>query len=311
LKILVTGGAGFLGSHLSRSLLLQKHSVTVMDNLYTGRMKNIEDLLDNPGFTFINEDVRKSIDIEVDGIFNLACPASPIHYQSDPVLTLRTNVEGAINVLELASKYKARVLQASTSEVYGDPKLSPQSESYWGNVNPIGIRACYDEGKRSAETLFSDYHRQYGTDIRIARIFNTYGPAMSINDGRVVSNFVCQAIQNQPISIYGNGSQVRSFCYVSDLVEGLLKLFFKDKIYAPMNLGNPTPRTMQQLARDVIRISGSKSELVYKPIPDDDPSTREPDIKFANEILSWTPAVDLDSGLELTVKYFRQELEIA
>jgi len=308
LKILITGGAGFLGSHLSRELLLQNHSVICLDNLHTGRLTNIEDLMVHPNFEFINQDVREPMDFDVEGIFNLACPASPIQYQNDPVRTLRTNVEGAINVLDLATTRNSRVLQASTSEVYGDPKISPQTESYWGNVNPIGIRSCYDEGKRAAETLFSDYHRQNGTDIRIARIFNTYGPAMSVNDGRVISNFICQAIQNQPLTVYGDGNQLRSFCYVSDLIHGLIQLFFKDNLHTPLNLGNPYPRNMHQLASDVIRMVGSNSEIIYKDLPQDDPVTREPDITFASQNLNWKPTIELEMGLELTISYFRQEL---
>jgi UDP-glucuronate decarboxylase len=310
LKILITGGAGFLGSHLSRRLVTQGHEIFCLDNLYTGQLKNIADLVDNPNFTFINQDVVQPIDIDVNGIFNLACPASPIHYQSDPVRTIRTNVQGSINVLDLASKMNARVLQASTSEVYGDPKVSPQPESYWGNVNPIGIRSCYDEGKRAAETLFTDYRRQYGTDIRIARIFNTYGPSMSINDGRVVSNFICQAIKNQPITVYGDGKQSRSFCYVSDLIEGLIRLFFSEDIPGPVNLGNPSPRNMHQLAKEVISIVGSNSEIIYEKLPADDPVTREPDITIAKQILDWNPKVSLEDGLKLTVEYFKKEFGI-
>lgn len=310
MKILITGGAGFLGSHLSRKLITQGHEVFCLDNLYTGQLKNIADLLDNPNFTFINQDVVQPVDIDVNGIFNLACPASPIHYQSDPVRTIRTNVQGAINVLDLASKMNARVLQASTSEVYGDPKVSPQPESYWGNVNPIGIRSCYDEGKRAAETLFTDYRRQYGTDIRIARIFNTYGPSMSINDGRVVSNFICQAIKNQPITVYGDGKQSRSFCYVSDLIEGLIRLFFSEDIQGPVNLGNPSPRNMYQLATEIISIVGSNSKIIYEELPADDPVTREPDISIAKQILDWNPKVSLEDGLKLTVEYFKKEFGI-
>jgi UDP-glucuronate decarboxylase len=311
LKILITGGAGFLGSHLARRLVAQGHEIFCLDNLFTGQLRNIADLMNNPNFTFINQDVVQPIDIDVNGIFNLACPASPIHYQSDPVRTIRTNIEGAINVLDLASKMNARVLQASTSEVYGDPKVSPQPESYWGNVNPIGIRSCYDEGKRAAETLFTDYRRQYGTDIRIARIFNTYGPAMSINDGRVVSNFICQAIQNQPITVYGDGKQSRSFCYVSDLIESLIRLFFSEDIQTPVNLGNPSPRNMHQLATEVIRIVGSNSEIIYEKLPADDPVTREPDITLAKQLLDWTPEVSLEEGLKLTVEYFKKEFGIS
>ena len=310
MKILVTGGAGFLGSHLSRRLVNQGHEIFCLDNLYTGQLKNVADLMEHPNFKFINQDVVQPIDIDVNGIFNLACPASPIHYQSDPVRTIRTNVQGAINILDLASKMNARVLQASTSEVYGDPKVSPQPESYWGNVNPIGIRSCYDEGKRAAETLFTDYRRQYGTDIRIARIFNTYGPSMSINDGRVVSNFICQAIKNQPITVYGDGKQSRSFCYVSDLIEGLIRLFFSEDIQGPVNLGNPSPRNMYQLATEIVSIVGSNSEIIYEKLPADDPVTREPDISIAKQILDWNPKVSLEDGLKLTVEYFKKEFGI-
>lgn len=310
MKILVTGGAGFLGSHLSRRLVNQGHEIFCLDNLYTGQLKNVADLMEHPNFKFINQDVVQPIDIDVNGIFNLACPASPIHYQGDPVRTIRTNVQGAINILDLASKMNARVLQASTSEVYGDPKVSPQPESYWGNVNPVGIRSCYDEGKRAAETLFTDYRRQYGTDIRIARIFNTYGPSMSINDGRVVSNFICQAIKNQPITVYGDGKQSRSFCYVSDLIEGLIRLFFSEDIQGPVNLGNPSPRNMYQLATEIVSIVGSNSEIIYEKLPADDPVTREPDISIAKQILDWNPKVSLEDGLKLTVEYFKKEFGI-
>ncbi len=309
LKILVTGGAGFLGSNLCRELLTEGHEVICLDNLYTGRMKNIVDLLENDRFLFVNQDVQDEINFEVEGIFNLACPASPIHYQRDPVTTLRTNVLGAIRVLDLANRTNARVLQASTSEVYGDPKVSPQVEAYWGNVNPVGIRSCYDEGKRAAETLFTDYHRQFGTDIRIARIFNTYGPAMSLNDGRVVSNLICQAIKNEPLTIYGDGSQSRSFCYVSDLIDGLVKLFFADDIYTPVNIGNPVPRTMIELAREIVELSLSQSKFIYQSLPKDDPLLREPDISFARRHLNWNPNVTLTTGLLATIEYFRAEIE--
>lgn len=308
LRILVTGGAGFLGSNLCRELLTEGHEVICLDNLYTGRMKNIVGLLENERFLFVNQDVQDEINFEVDGIFNLACPASPIHYQRDPVTTLRTNVLGAIRVLDLANRTNARVLQASTSEVYGDPKVSPQVEAYWGNVNPVGIRSCYDEGKRAAETLFTDYHRQFGTDIRIARIFNTYGPAMSLNDGRVVSNLICQAIKNEPLTIYGDGSQSRSFCYVSDLIDGLVKLFFADDIYTPVNIGNPVPRTMIELAREIVELSLSQSKFIYQSLPKDDPLLREPDISFARRHLNWNPNVTLTTGLLATIEYFRAEI---
>jgi UDP-glucuronate decarboxylase len=309
LKILITGGAGFLGSNLSRRLLSEGHDVLCLDNLYTGRMKNIADLLDNKRFSFVDQDVQDEINFEVDGIFNLACPASPIHYQRDPVTTLRTNVLGAIRVLDLANRTSARVLQASTSEVYGDPKVSPQTEGYWGNVNPVGIRSCYDEGKRAAETLFTDYHRQFGTDIRIARIFNTYGPGMSFNDGRVVSNLICQAINNQPLTIYGDGSQSRSFCYVSDLIDGLVKLFFAKPIFSPVNIGNPEPRSMLELAREIVALSQSTSDIEFQDLPKDDPLMREPDISFARKYLYWNPVVSLETGLLNTIEYFKKEMK--
>jgi UDP-glucuronate decarboxylase len=308
-RILITGGAGFLGSHLARRLLLDNHEILCLDNLYTGRIKNINDLRSNPRFKFIHQDVQEPIKLEVEGIFNLACPASPIHYQKDPVRTLKTNVQGAINVLELAYRNNARVLQASTSEIYGDPKVSPQNESYWGNVNPIGIRSCYDEGKRTAETLFSDYHRQYETDIRIARIFNTYGPGMASDDGRVVSNLICQAIKNEPLTIYGDGTQSRSFCYVSDLIDGLISLFFMENLHSPVNLGNPSPRTMNELANEIINISNSTSVIKFDKLPKDDPLLREPDIEMAKSKLNWLPKIDLKEGLLTTIGYFREELQ--
>jgi len=310
LRILITGGAGFLGSNLSRRLLSEGHDVLCLDNLYTGRMKNIADLLQNERFTFVKQDVQDEVNFDVEGIFNLACPASPIHYQRDPVTTLRTNVLGAIRVLDLANRTNARVLQASTSEVYGDPKVSPQTEEYWGNVNPVGIRSCYDEGKRAAETLFTDYHRQFGTDIRIARIFNTYGPGMSTNDGRVVSNLICQAINNQPLTIYGDGSQSRSFCYVSDLIDGLVKLFFANSIFTPTNIGNPEPRSMLELAREIVELSQSTSDIEFQELPKDDPLVREPDISFAREKLNWNPVVSLKTGLWNTIDYFKKEMKI-
>jgi UDP-glucuronate decarboxylase len=308
MKILVTGGAGFLGSHLISRLIELEHEVVCLDNLYTGRMQNIVEFRKNRNFKFIQQDVQEPINVEVDGIFNLACPASPVHYQKDPVRTLRTNVQGAINVLELAHRQNARVLQASTSEVYGDPSVSPQSEEYWGNVNPIGIRSCYDEGKRAAETLFSDYNRQLETDVRIARIFNTYGPSMSFDDGRVVSNLICQAILGKPLTIYGDGSQTRSFCFVSDLIEGILALFFKEGIYTPVNLGNPNPITMTELARTVLELTESNSELVFEKLPSDDPLMREPDISLAKSELNWNPSVNLRDGLIQTIAYFKSEL---
>ena len=308
MQILVTGGAGFLGSHLCDRLLELGHEVVSVDNFYTGSPKNLAHLRDNPAFESIRHDVTIPLYLEVDGIFNLACPASPIHYQSDPVQTLKTNVHGAINILGLAKRTKARVLQASTSEVYGDPEVHPQVEEYWGRVNPIGIRACYDEGKRAAETLFFDYHRQYNIDIRVARIFNTYGPRMSMNDGRVVTNFIAQALQGEPITVYGEGQQTRSFCYVSDLIDGLISLFFKEAIYQPINLGNPKPITMLELASEIIRFTNSKSEIVFLPLPSDDPTDREPDISKAREILNWEPGVSREEGFRSTIEDIRKQL---
>jgi len=303
-RILVTGGAGFLGSHLSERLLELGHEVVVADNFYTGSKENIAHLLDNKSFELLRHDVTFPLYIEVDGIFNLACPASPIQYQKNPVQTFKTSVHGAINMLGLAKRTGARFLQASTSEIYGDPHVSPQEESYWGNVNPIGIRSCYDEGKRGAETLTFDYHRQFGLDIRVARIFNTYGPRMDANDGRVVSNFIVQALKGEPITIYGDGSQTRSFCYVSDLIEGLVKLFFTEKVHEPINLGNPSPINMKQLAEEVLTLTGSKSKLSFKELPGDDPKQREPDIRRASELLGWRPKVNRLEGLRATTKYF-------
>ena len=305
MRLLVTGGAGFLGSHLCERLLLEGHEVVALDNLYTGSRSNIDTYLTNPKFEFIYHDVMTPFDIEVDGVFNLACPASPIHYQRNPVETLKTNVLGAINVLELAHRNKARVLQASTSEVYGDPERSPQTESYWGNVNPIGIRSCYDEGKRAAETLFFDFHRQLNVDIRVARIFNTYGPRMSADDGRVVSNFIVQAMNNKDLTMYGDGTQTRSFCFVDDLIDGLVKLFFQNEISGPVNLGNPEPITMLQLASDIKRLTNSKSEIIFQPLPSDDPLIREPDIALANQKLGWRPKVTRENGLIETISYFK------
>jgi UDP-glucuronate decarboxylase len=304
-RILVTGGAGFLGSHLSERLLSMGHEVLALDNLYTGQKKNIHHLLSNPNFEFLRHDVTIPLYVEVDGILNFACPASPVHYQSDPVQTLKTSVHGAINMLGLAKRTGARILQASTSEVYGDPVVSPQTEAYWGNVNPIGIRACYDEGKRAAETLFSDYHRQHGTDIRIARIFNTYGPRMRPDDGRVVSNFIVQALSDDPITIYGSGEQTRSFCFVDDLVDGLLALFFNSEIHSPVNIGNPAPINMLELATEIIALTNSKSIINYQPLPSDDPVQREPDISLAKAKLNWEPVVNREEGLKKTISYFK------
>ena len=306
MKILVTGGAGFLGSHLCEKLLHLGHEVVSVDNFYTGSKKNVSHLTAHPNFELIRHDVTFPLFIEVDGIFNLACPASPIHYQRNPVQTTKTSIHGAINILGLAKRTGARVLQASTSEVYGDPTISPQPESYWGNVNPIGIRACYDEGKRAAETLFFDYFRQYQLDIRVARIFNTYGPRMAPDDGRVVSNFIVQALHNQELTVYGEGKQVRSFCYVDDLIEGLISLFFTEGIHEPINLGNPAPITMLELAEEIISITGSKSRITYLPLPSDDPLTREPDIAKARQLLNWQPKESRSDGLRKTVKYFQE-----
>ena len=310
MRILVTGGAGFLGSHLCDSLLKLGHEVVSVDNFYTGSMKNLSHLKQDTNFESIRHDVTIPIYLEVDGIFNLACPASPIHYQSDPVQTLKTSVHGAINVLGLAKRTKARILQASTSEIYGDPEVHPQKEDYWGRVNPIGIRACYDEGKRAAETLFFDYHRQHGLDIRVARIFNTYGPRMKLNDGRVITNFISQALQDKPITIYGEGKQTRSFCYVDDLIEGLIKLFFTEKVYEPVNLGNPAPITMLQLAKEVIELTNSKSEIVFEDLPGDDPRDREPDISKAQGLIGWIPQVSRTTGLEKTIEDLRAQISI-
>jgi UDP-glucuronate decarboxylase len=308
MKILVTGGAGFLGSHLCEKLLSLGHEVICADNFYTGAKRNVEHLLGNTNFEIIRHDVTFPLYLEVEGIFNLACPASPVHYQRNPVQTLKTSVHGAINILGLAKRTKARVLQASTSEVYGDPAVSPQPEAYWGNVNPIGIRACYDEGKRAAETLFFDYHRQYGVDIRVARIFNTYGPKMAMNDGRVISNFIVQALKDEDLTVYGDGRQVRSFCYVDDLIGGLVSLFFSEEIFEPINLGNATPVNMVELANEIIAMTNSKSRVIFHPLPSDDPLTREPDIRKAREILGWDPKVSRNIGLGKTIDYFRKEL---
>lgn len=303
MRILVTGGAGFLGSHLCESLLGDGHEVICMDNLVTGSRKNISNLLDNPNFEFVRQDVTLSFTFEVDGIFNLACPASPIQYQRNPVNTMLTNVKGAINVLENARRNGVPVLQASTSEIYGDPLVNPQNESYWGNVNTTGIRSCYDEGKRAAETLFSDYARQFGVETRVARIFNTYGPKMDPYDGRVVSNFVVQALTGKPLTVFGDGTQIRSLCFVSDLIDGLTKLFFS-KHTTPINLGNPEPITMIDLAREIIELTNSKSEIIYKQIPLDDPKLRQPDIGLARKTLNWEPRVNRALGLKQTIKYF-------
>jgi len=305
-RILVTGGAGFLGSHLIDRLLDDGHEVLCADNLFTGTKENIDHLHANPRFEFLRHDVTFPLFVEVDEIYNLACPASPIHYQHDPVQTTKTSVHGAINMLGLAKRLGCRILQASTSEVYGDPDVHPQPEEYWGHVNPIGPRSCYDEGKRCAETLFFDYHRQHGVRIKVARIFNTYGPRMHPNDGRVVSNFVMQALAGEPITIYGDGTQTRSFCYVDDLIDGLVRLMnSRDDLIGPINLGNPGEFTMIELAEKIIALTGSRSELVRLPLPADDPKQRKPDIAKAQEQLGWAPAVPLKDGLERTIAYFR------
>ena len=304
MRCLVTGGAGFLGSHLCERLLNDGHEVICLDNYFTGRMANVAHLRDNRNFELIRHDVTEPILLEIDRIFNLACPASPIHYQFNPVKTIKTSVMGAINMLGLAKRVYARILQASTSEVYGDPAVHPQTEDYWGNVNPIGIRSCYDEGKRVAETLFMDYHRQNKVDIRIVRIFNTYGPRMLPNDGRVVSNFIVQALNGEDLTIYGDGSQTRSFCYVDDLIEGFVRMMNQDKIIGPVNIGNPGEFTMLELAKEVLDLTGSKSKIVYKPLPGDDPKMRRPDISLAKEALGWEPTIPLRKGLEKTIVYF-------
>jgi len=304
MRLMVTGGAGFLGSHLCRKLLDQGHEVLAVDNLYTGSKSNFEDLIGNSNFEFLRHDITFPLFVEVDGIFNLACPASPKHYQKDPVQTLKTCVVGSINMLGIAKRLNIPILQASTSEVYGDPQVSPQHESYLGNVNPIGIRACYDEGKRAAETIFFDYNRQYDTKIRVARIFNTYGPNMAVDDGRVVSNFIWQALNNRPLTIFGDGSQTRSFCYVDDLIRGLIDLFNSEGIIGPVNLGNPEPTSMLDLAEEIIDMTNSNSGVQYLELPSDDPKQRVPDISRAASQLGWTPQVDRASGLKSTIAYF-------
>jgi len=304
-RVLVTGGAGFLGSHLCERLLNEGSDVICVDNFYSGTRDNIIHLLQNPHFELIRHDVTFPLYVEVDEIFNLACPASPVHYQWDPVQTTKTSVHGAINLLGLAKRTKAKILQASTSEVYGDPTVHPQRESYWGNVNPIGIRSCYDEGKRCAETLFFDYHRQHQVKVKVARIFNTYGPKMHPNDGRVVSNFITQALNNQNITIYGNGNQTRSFCYVDDLIDAFIKLMASDDAFiGPVNLGNPNEFTMLELAELILSLTASKSQIVFKELPKDDPKQRQPDISLAREKLSWQPTVALRDGLMHTINYF-------
>jgi len=309
MRILITGGAGFIGSHLTERLLREGHEVVAIDNFFTGSRDNVKKFLDNKNYEIIRHDVTVPFSAEVDMIFNLACPASPVHYQRFPVQTLKTSLLGSINMLELAREKDARIIQASTSEVYGDPNISPQVENYWGNVNPIGIRACYDEGKRASEALFFDYYRQFKVDIKVARIFNTYGPNMALNDGRVVSNFLVQALQNMPITMYGDGLQTRSFCFVSDLVDGLFKLAFSDrKIQGPINLGNPVEFTMLELAELIIELTGSNSKIEFKPLPSDDPKQRKPDISKAQQELAWNPTIELREGIQSSVEYFKTAL---
>ena len=308
MKILITGGAGFLGSHLCERLLEAGDEVVCLDNFFTGRKSNVEHLRQNPRFELIRHDVIDPFKVEVDQIYNLACPASPPHYQFNPIKTTKTSVMGAINCLGLAKRLKARVFQASTSEVYGDPEIHPQTEDYWGHVNPIGLRSCYDEGKRAAETLFFDYHRENGVDIRVIRIFNTYGPRMLPDDGRVVSNFIVQALQGKDLTVYGEGSQTRSFCYVDDLVDGFMRFMEQDKIVGPMNLGNPGEFTMLQLAELVLKKVGGKSKITHLPLPSDDPKQRKPDISLAKDTLGWEPKVPLEQGIEKTISYFKSAL---
>lgn len=307
MRTLVTGGAGFIGSNLCERLLLEGHVVICLDNFFTGSKANIAHLLSNPRFELIRHDITQPILLEVERIYNLACPASPVHYQYNPVKTIKTSVMGTINMLGLAKRVKARILQASTSEVYGDPEIHPQFETYWGNVNPIGIRSCYDEGKRVAETLMMDYHRQNKVDIRIIRIFNTYGPRMAENDGRVVSNFILQALRNEDITVYGRGSQTRSFCYVDDLVEGMIRMMECDGFIGPVNLGNPIETTILEFAERIIRLTGSSSKIVYKPLPADDPQQRQPDISLARTMLGWEPTVEVEKGLQRAIEYFASQ----
>ena len=308
-RVLVTGGAGFIGSHLCERLLKEGYEVICLDNLFTGQKDNIRHLMDNPYFEFIRKDIVEDIYVECDQIYNLACPASPVHYQYDPIKTIKTSFIGALHALGLAKRCNARILQASTSEVYGDPEVHPQPETYWGHVNPDGIRSCYDEGKRAAETLFFDYNRQHGVDVKVMRIFNTYGPRMDIGDGRVVSNFVVQALQRQNITIYGNGNQTRSFCYVGDLVDGMIKMMnSRPGFSGPVNVGNPREFTIKELAELVIKMTKSDSEIVYKPLPEDDPAQRKPLIDLAQKELGWSPKIQLEEGLEHTIKYFEKLL---
>jgi UDP-glucuronate decarboxylase len=309
MRLLVTGGAGFVGSHLCERLLNEGHDVICLDNFFTGCKENIIHLMDSHRFELVRHDITEPLLLEVDRIYNLACPASPVHYQYNPVKTIKTSVMGTINMLGLAKRVRARILQASTSEVYGDPRVHPQTEDYWGNVNPIGIRSCYDEGKRVAETLMMDYHRQNGVDIRIIRIFNTYGPRMAENDGRVVSNFILQALRNEDITVFGNGSQTRSFCYVSDLVDGMIRMMECDGFIGPVNLGNPVENTILEFAEKIITITNSKSKIIYQPLPQDDPRQRQPDISLARKILGWEPEVVLDDGLRRAAAYFAERIK--
>jgi len=308
MRILVTGGAGFLGSHLCERLLNEGHEVLCLDNFFTGRKKNVAELLKNPLFELVRHDIVHPILLEVDRVYHLACPASPIHYQYNPVKTIKTSILGTLNMLGNAKRVKARMLLASTSEVYGDPVVHPQKEDYWGNVNPIGIRSCYDEGKRAAECLMMDYHRQNRVDIKIVRIFNTYGPRMLPDDGRVVSNFIVQALKGQDITVYGEGSQTRSFCYVDDLVDGLVRMMNTENFIGPVNLGNPDEYTILDFAKKIIAMTGSKSKIVHKPLPSDDPTQRQPDITLAGEKLGWKPKVSVDDGLKRTIEFFRKEI---
>jgi UDP-glucuronate decarboxylase len=308
MRIVVTGGAGFIGSHLCERLLRDGHEVICLDNFFTGSKGNIAGLLANPAFELIRHDITQPILLEADRIYNLACPASPIYYQFNPVKTIKTSVLGTIHMLGLAKRVRARILQASTSEVYGDPEVHPQTEAYWGNVNPIGVRSCYDEGKRVAETLMMDYHRQNGVDVRIIRIFNTYGPRMAENDGRVVSNFIVQALKGEDITVYGDGGQTRSFCYVDDLVEGMVRMMGTDGFTGPVNLGNPAETTILEFARRIIALTGSRSQIVFRPLPADDPKQRQPDISLARERLGWEPQVDVETGLKRTIDYFAARL---
>jgi len=309
MRVLVTGGAGFIGSHLCDRLIEQGHDVIAIDNFFTGSKENIRHLMDHWNFELIRHDITEPIMLEVDRIYHFACPASPVHYQYNPVKTIKTNVMGTINMLGMAKRVRARVMLASTSEVYGDPKVHPQKEDYWGHVNPIGVRSCYDEGKRVAETLMMDYHRQSGVDIKVIRIFNTYGPRMALNDGRVVSNFIIQALQNKPITIYGDGSQTRSFQYVDDLLDGIFAMMEKEAFIGPVNLGNPDEFTIKALAEAIIDLTGSRSEIIHKELPKDDPTQRQPDIYLAREQLNWYPSIKLTEGLKKTIPYFEQKLK--